>query len=369
MQDIKNFTLEELEKSLKEKNYPRFCAHQIFGWVYKKRVEDFGKMTDISKQAQQFLKDNFYFSMLKLLKREISQDKAPPSKVSGGSLRPMDKTEKFLFGLEDNSCIESVLISQVSRLTLCISTQVGCKFGCKFCLSGKDGFRRNLKVCEIANQYLTVADLIAPRKITNIVFMGIGEPLDNFSNTVCAVKIFTHPQGVYFGKRKICLSTCGLVPQIKKLADLNLGVKLSISLHSPDEAARSKIMPINKKYPLSELIRAVKDFNKKEKHHITFEYVLIRGLNTSKEDAQKLAKLLRGVNYKINLISFNYACARAGTYARKDTCLGFKSPTDAEINNFKNELKKRGVFFTLRKSKGADINAACGQLRALFKNR
>ncbi|MBU1524482.1 MAG: 23S rRNA (adenine(2503)-C(2))-methyltransferase RlmN [Candidatus Omnitrophica bacterium] len=347
MKDIKNYTLEELRKLLEKGGCLRFSAQQIFNWIYKRRIEDFNLMTDISKQTRQFLKDNFYFSRLKLLKREISKD----------------KTEKFLFGLEDNSCIESVLISQVSRLTLCISTQVGCKFGCKFCLSGKDGFRRNLKVCEITNQYLTVADLIAPRKITNIVFMGIGEPLDNFANTVCAVKIFTHPQGVYFGKRKICLSTCGLVPQIKKLADLNLGVKLSISLHSPDEAARSKIMPINKKYPLSELIKAVKDFNKKEKRHITFEYVLVRGLNTSKVDAQKLSKLLRGVNYKINLISFNYTCARKGA------CFEFKVPTEAEINSFKNELKKKGVFFTLRKSKGADINAACGQLRALFKNR
>lgn len=183
--------------------------------------------------------------------------------------------------------------------------------------------------------------------------MGIGEPLDNFFNIIKAIKILIHPKGLYFGKKRICISTCGLIPEIKKLKDLNLGVKLSISLHSADERIRSKIMPINKKYPLKELIKAVKEFSLKQRYPITFEYILIKGLNTSKKEAFKLAKLLKGINCKINLIPLN-------------PCFSFLPPTQKEINLFKEEIKKHKLFFTLRKSRGKDINAGCGQLRAQF---
>ncbi|UCC95752.1 MAG: 23S rRNA (adenine(2503)-C(2))-methyltransferase RlmN [Candidatus Omnitrophota bacterium] len=336
MEDIKNYTIQKLQSVLEENEFAPFCAQQIFGWVYKRRIENFDSMTDISQKARSVLKGAFYFSNLKLAKREVS----------------CDGTEKFLFGLNDRNCIETVLIPQQARTTLCLSTQVGCKFGCVFCLSGKAGFRRNLTASEIINQYLHVQGLIGACKITNIVFMGIGEPLDNFFHTVNAVKIFTEPKGIHFGRRRICISTCGLTPQIEKLEKLNLGVKLSISLHSPDNRIRSELVPINKKYPLQELIRAVKHFHKTQRYPVTFEYALIGGLNTKKEDALALAKLLKGLKYKINLIPLNRMNSR------------FQVPSGVEIRDFQRELEKRGVFSTLRKSRGQDINAACGQLRA-----
>jgi 23S rRNA (adenine2503-C2)-methyltransferase len=339
--DIKDYLREELEVIFKEKGFPSFSTQQIFEWTYKKRVEDFNWMTNLSNKVKQFLKENFYFSQLKLLKREVS----------------CDGTEKFLFALEDSSCIETVLIPEGKRTTLCISTQVGCKFACKFCLSGKGGFKRNLSTPEIVNQYLNASQLITPHKITNIVFMGIGEPLDNFYNTIKATKIFMEPKGLYFGKRRICISTCGLTPQIRELNRLNLGVKLSISLHSADNNLRTKLMPINKKYPLKELIKSAKEFSTKNRCPVTFEYILIRELNTSKGDVHRLVKLLGGMNYKINLIPLN--CSYSA----------FQPPTEEEINEFKEELKKRGVFFTLRKPRGRDINAACGQLRALYNEK
>lgn len=332
--DIKNFTQGELKEVFKKEGIPLYCTKQIFSWVYKKRIEDFDLMTDISKENRRILKENFYFSKLELLKREISQDGA----------------EKFLFGLDDNSKIETVLIPEKGRRTICVSTQVGCKFSCKFCMSGKNGFKRDLTVSEIVNQYLAVQDLDSANKITNLVFMGTGEPLDNFSNTVKAIKIFMDEQGAYFGKRHICISTVGLAPQIEELAKLKLGIKLSISLHSSNNAVRSKIMPVNKKYPLEELIKAVKNFSKFQKYSITFEYVLIKGVNANRENAVELTKLLKGLNCKVNLISYNVSP------------LGFEPPEQGEIDIFGEELKKRGIFFTSRKSRGEDINAACGQL-------
>jgi 23S rRNA (adenine2503-C2)-methyltransferase len=338
-QDIKNFSFQELKEYLTRKDLPSYCAKQIFSWIYKKRREDFALMTDLSKQGRLFLQKEFYFSKLELLKRETSSD----------------GTEKFLFKLADGYSIETVLIPEGKRFTLCISTQVGCKFNCRFCFSGKRGFKRNLCVSEIINQYLSVYDLISPQKITNIVFMGVGEPLDNFYNILGSIGIFTHSAGLGVGKRRICVSTSGIVPKIKELADLKLGVKLSISLHSPDDKIRSEIMPINKKYPLGELIKAVKYFMEGEKLPVTFEYVLLRGINTSKDDAVKLHRLLKELDYKINLIPYNEA--------HDD----FKPPLKEEIDSFREELKKRKMTFTSRKPRGQDINAACGQLMALWK--
>jgi len=338
-QDIKEFSLEELANFLSDNNFKRFYADEVFRWIYKKRIEDFFKMTNISKDGQVFLDKNFYFSSISLIKREISKD----------------KTEKFLFGLNDKEAIETVLIRERDRLTLCVSSQVGCKFNCKFCTSGKSGFKRNLSVSEIVNQYLATEKIIYPEKITNIVFMGIGEPLDNFSNVLKAINIFINPKGIYLGRKKICISTCGIIPKIKELIDLNLDVKLSVSLHSPFQDIRSQIMPINKKYQLKELIEVSREFSNKKKLPITFEYILISNLNTRKEDAKELAFLLKNINYKINLIFYN-----------DDFSNSFKAPSQGEVKNFTDELKKRNIFYTLRKPKGKDINAACGQLRAIF---
>ncbi len=334
MKDIKDYCLGELKNLLEKENYPGFCAQQIFGWIYKKRVKDFNSMANIPKELKKFLRENFYLSSIALLKKEKSQD----------------STEKFLFKLKDGLAIETVLIPQGLRSTLCVSTQVGCKFKCTFCASGKKGLKRNLTSSEIINQYLNISGPASINKVTNIVFMGIGEPLDNFENTIKSIKILTDSAGIGFPERRISISTCGLVPQIEELARLNLGIKLSISLHSADDAARSKLMPVNKQYPLKELIPAVRRFSRAMKYPVTFEYALIGDINTKKSDAEKLANLMRTIKGKVNLIPYNGISHK------------FKPPTQQAIESFKEELKKRGVLFTSRKSRGQDINAACGQL-------
>ncbi|MCK9615059.1 MAG: 23S rRNA (adenine(2503)-C(2))-methyltransferase RlmN [Candidatus Omnitrophica bacterium] len=336
-EDVKNYTLSELKSALSEKGVVSYCACQIFNWIYAKRIENFDLMTDVSKETKSLLLENFYFSKLKILKRETS----------------LDKTEKFLFELNDGASIESVFIPEGNRFTLCLSSQVGCKYSCKFCLSGSRGLKRNLTAGEIVNQYLAVSDL-SNNPITNMVFMGIGEPLDNFEMIVKAIRIFTEHKGLDFGKRRISISTCGIIPQIQQLSKLKLGVKLSVSLHSADCEIRSKIMPVNRKYPLGELMKALKSFSESEKYPVTFEYALFGSLNTSKLDAQKLIRLLRGMNCKINLIPYN---ASQGA---------FRQPTLSEVEDFCNELEKAGLFYTLRKSRGQDIRASCGQLYALW---
>jgi len=337
-EDIKNYTLEELKSYFKGKNIASYTASQIFGWIYSKRAENFNLMTDISKKVRDLLLENFYFSKLKIAKREIS----------------LDKTEKFLFELSDKAAIESVLIPEPCRSTLCLSSQVGCKYSCKFCTSGSRGLKRNLTAGEIVNQYLTISGLTA-HKITNMVFMGIGEPLDNFEMTVKAIKIFSEHKGLDFSRRRITVSTCGIIPQIEELSRLKLGVKLSVSLHSADNDMRSKIMPVNRKYPLTLLMKTLKSFSKNEKYPVTFEYALLGSLNTSKSEAQKLIQLLKGIDCKINLIPYN---AAQGI---------FKEPSSSEIEGFCNELKRAGLFYTLRKPRGADIHASCGQLYALWQ--
>lgn len=341
MKDIKDYCLRELEEKLTEENYPKFCARQIFGWLYKKRTKDFSSMVNIPKELRKFLKESFYLSSLALLSKEKSRD----------------NTEKFLFQLEDASVIEAVLIPLGPRNTLCISTQVGCKYKCTFCISGKEGFRRNLTPAEIINQYLDIPDLTSNNRVTNIVFMGIGEPLDNFENTINSIRILTDPAGINFSKRRISLSTCGLVPQIERLAQLNLGIKLSISLHSADDKVRSQLMPVNRQYPLKELIPAVRRFSRAVKYPVTFEYALIGDINTKKSDAEKLANLMKTIKGKVNLIPYNGISQDA------------KSLTHQDIESFKEELRKRGVLFTSRKSRGQDINAACGQLKALWQTK
>lgn len=339
MEDIKDFGLEELKESLLNKGYPRFLARQVFSWIYGKRIEDFSLMTDISRKARKFLENNFYISGLKLLEKETS----------------IDGTEKFLFRLRDNSTIETVLIPEGKRNTLCISTQVGCRFRCAFCVSGINGFKRNLKSSEITGQYLEVSRFKKTKPVTNIVFMGIGEPLDNFDNLVKSIGILTDPSGISLGKKRICISTVGIIPELKELIALNLGVKLSVSLHSADAFKREKLMPIAKKYPLDELIKVVKDFCRKIKVPLTFEYILIGKVNSSRQDALKLAKLTKNINCKVNIIPYN-----PSSYFK------WLKPSSEEIEGFSDVLRKYNLLFTLRKPKGWDINAACGQLRAKF---
>ncbi len=334
MNCIYNFTLEELKKELIQRGFSAYRAKQIFNWIYKRRIRNFLKMTNISEEQRKKLKNIFYFPEFKILKKEKSKD---------GS-------RKFLFQLADQETIESVLILAKARTTLCVSTQVGCKFNCKFCASKTGGFIRNLETFEIINQYL---ELSKEYNITNIVFMGIGEPLDNLKNVYKAIKILTEPLGINFTNKRISVSTCGLVPEIKELADLNLGIKFSLSLHAAVDEKRTKIMPINKKYPLGQLVESLRYYQKKQKYPVTFEYVMINNFNLEESDAKKLAKLVNQTGAKLNLIPYNL------------TNTNLKSDDLAEIENFKQKLKEKNIIFTTRKSRGEDISAACGQLRSL----
>ena len=337
--DLRELTQDELRDILIRRGFARFSSSQIFNWVYKRRVEDFSLMTDLSKALRKHLSDGSYFSRLTLMIKRVAKD----------------KTTKFLFQLKDGATIETVFIPEAKRNTLCISTQVGCRFRCRFCASGFGGFKRDLSCAEIVNQFLFVQDLIRPQSLSNVVFMGVGEPLDNFDNLIKAIKILMDSKGIYLGKRKICISTAGIVPQIKKLADLKLGVRLSVSLHAADDHTRSKLMPINKKYPLKELMKALRYFVRINDFPITFEYILIRDLNTSEEDACELAHLVKNIRSKINLIAYN-----------PSPHFDWQAPRQEQISQFTSVLKAKGVFFTLRKSRGQDIQAACGQLRSEF---
>lgn len=338
--DIKGLSRKELGDIFSDKEFPKFSPTQIFNWIYKKRVEDFSFMSNLSKRLRAYLQRNFFVNTIKLEGEKISPD----------------KTAKYLFRLHDGSFIETALIPEKKRNTLCLSTQVGCKFGCKFCVSGVKGFKRNLDVSEIVNQYLKVSDIIAPNKITNVVFMGVGEPLDNYDSLLKAIDILRDNKGIYLGKRKIGISTVGLVSQIYKLAESGLGIQLSISLHSADSKTRSAIMPVNKKYPLSEVIKAVRRYTEVYGFPVLFEYILIKGVNSSKKDALNLSRLVKNINCKVNLIPYNWS----GYFP-------WEQPSSAEVGQFYRILKREGVFSTLRRTRGGEIEAACGQLRVEFE--
>lgn len=337
MQDIIGLTVAELEENLKSSGHPTFHARQIFAWIYKKGISDFDSMSDLSAELRESLKEKFFIGNLKLIK----------------TLKSSDETEKFLFELKDNNFIEAVIIPVEERITGCISTQVGCRFACKFCASGLFGFKRNLNTSEMIAEVLYLKNHSADRKLTHLVFMGIGEPLDNYENVLKAIRIINSHYSFNIGARRITISTCGIVPGIDRLADENLQIELSVSLHAAEDKARSSLMPVNKKYPLKDLISACKEYMRRTKRQITFEYVLIKGLNSSLQDAQNLSRILRGLELcKVNLIPSNLV---------KE--VGAEPPNKLEVLFFKDCLLKAGVNVTLRKPRGQDIEAACGQLR------
>ncbi len=292
-------------------------------------------MTNISKELRNYLSLNTIITKLKITKTEIS----------------LDGTKKVLFELEDGNRIESVLIPEKNHFTACISSQVGCAMGCNFCLTAKQGFIRNLKSSEIINQVIQIRELLAqPEKLTNIVFMGMGEPLANFEAVKKAVKNIISPDALNFSRRRVTLSTCGLVPEIEKLGN-DLPVNLAVSLNAGDDKTRNYLMPINKTYPLKTLIETLKQFPLRKGGRITFEYILIRGINDRLSDAATLARLLKNIRAKINLIPFN----------RYDGST-FKEPDEKKVLAFQDELIRKNYTVMIRKSKGADISAACGQL-------
>ncbi len=336
---ISALTKEELIDEIVSLGERSFRADQIRDWLYKKNVQSFEEMANIPKALRTELKKRLLFRTLNLRR----------------SLRSGDGTTKFLFELMDGLLIESVLIPEKDHMTLCISSQVGCAMGCIFCLTGKGGFKRNLTPHEIVDQVLEVKRW-APKRpaITNIVFMGMGEPLLNLEGVIKAVRILIDPEALSFSHRRVTVSTSGIIPGILRLGQ-GLNVNLAVSLNAPSEDLRSHIMPINKRYPLKELMETLAKYPLQKGRRITFEYVLIRDLNDREEHAQRLAKLVKGIPCKVNLIPLNEVPGS-----------DLRPPEEEDLNTFQKILFEANITAIVRKSKGKDIMAACGQLAGLY---
>jgi 23S rRNA (adenine2503-C2)-methyltransferase len=339
--DLLGWTSEELVAYVSGLGMKPFRGRQIYQWIYRHGVDTFTQMTDLSKSDRSMLQRMAGFEKPEMVERVTSSD----------------GTEKFLFRLADGHRVEGVMIPDQNRRTLCVSTQVGCGMNCRFCCTGRSGLVRNLRVSEIVGQVLVVqATRLDERPLSHIVLMGMGEPLANYEATVQAVRVLLDPWGFDFSGRKITLSTCGLVPGIERLAKEGLGINLAVSLNAADDATRSRLMPINEKYPLGELMQTLRRFPLPVRRRLTVEYVLIRGVNDSQKDAAALARLLRGIRCKINLIPFNpVPGSRPGS--------PYEAPSRDRIEAFQNLLLGEKYTALLRESRGADIAAACGQLR------
>lgn len=335
MIDLKDFEYNELEEYIVSLGEPKFRAKQIFAWLHK-GVESFDEMSNLSKATRAKLSENCIVSTLKIKEKYVSK---------------IDKTTKYLFELEDGNCIESVVMYYKHGISICISSQVGCRMGCGFCASTIGGLYRSLTPGEILNQVLFAQKDIGER-ISNIVMMGIGEPLDNYDNVIKFLHNVNHPDGINIGYRHISLSTCGLVPKIYELAKENIPITLSVSLHAPNNEIRSSIMPVNKKYPIEELIKACREYIKTTTRRISFEYSLISGVNDSAENADELAALLKGMLAHVNLIPVNKIEERE-----------YQKGNKKEIRAFCDRLEKHGINATVRRELGSDIQASCGQLR------
>jgi 23S rRNA (adenine2503-C2)-methyltransferase len=344
---IHSLLLDEIEAYLATQNQRPYRAKQIVGWLYEKRVSSFEEMTDLPQDLRHSLSVEFSFENLETVR------------VLGSA----DTTRKFLFRLNDGNLIESVLIpaspalygERSDRRTICVSTQVGCAYGCKFCASGLDGFSRNLDSSEIVQQLLAVEKATGER-IDNVVFMGMGEPLANFANVVRAIRIINAPWGLEIGARHITVSTSGLAPQIRKLADEPLQSRLAISLHGATDEVRNKIMPVNRKYDLTTLLAACDYYASRKKQRIYFEYILIAGVNDAEEQAHLLARHAERLGARVNLIPYNNVEG-----------LEWSRPSRETQERFLSIVRSHGVVATLRREKGHDIAAACGQLRLQTK--
>jgi 23S rRNA (adenine2503-C2)-methyltransferase len=331
-------TLEEMEEFFVNIGESRYRAKQIYKWIYGKKVTDFDQMTDISKNLRSKLKEIAYVSQLKIEERRVSE---------------IDDTVKYLFLLEDGNIIEGVAIKYRFGNTACVSTQVGCNMRCSFCASAIGGKVRDLKASEMVDQVMSIDSDYG--KISNIVLMGSGEPFDNYDEVMKFIKIVNNPHGLGIGSRHITISTCGIIPKIYQFADEKLQVNLSISLHAPNDELRTQLMPINKAYPLEELMKACKYYVDKTRRRITFEYSLIEGVNDKKEHAYQLADLLKGMLCHVNLIPINYV---------KE--IGFKKAANEKVMMFKKIIENAGISCTVRRELGSDIEAACGQLRRKY---
>ncbi len=335
MKNIKDYSLEELKEELKEIGEKPFRAEQIYKWLYEARVSDFDEMTNLSLELREKLKQIYEIKEFKILKKQVASD----------------GTRKYLFDVLDGNAIETVLMEYHHGFSICVSSQIGCKMGCKFCASTGIPFARNLSSGEIIEQIMAV-ERDADVRISNIVFMGIGEPLDNYDNVVKAIRIINHPKGLNIGARHISISTSGLVPKIYQLAEENIQCTLSISLHATTNEQRSKMMPVNNIYHIEELLQACKDYIEKTHRRISFEYALAKENNDNLEDAKRLVKLLKGMLCHVNLIPINKI--ENGAYTKS---------SNENIMKFRDYLNDHGIVATIRRELGSDIDAACGQLR------
>jgi 23S rRNA (adenine2503-C2)-methyltransferase len=335
--DLKNLTPSEIETFIASYGKERYRTTQILKWLYKEGVHSIDEMTNLPKRLRYVMDQVSTLSSLST--RRVEQGK--------------DGTKKFLFELADGHCMESVLIPDKKRLTLCLSTQVGCALGCRFCLTGKRGLVRNLTVSEILNQILAVRETLNGKaSLTNIVLMGMGEPLANYENVLKAVRLMTNPDAFKFSSRRVTLSTAGLLPELEALARERISFRLAISLNAADEQIRSQVMPINRRYPLKELLEVCRHFPLRPRARITFEYVMLEGINDTLQDARRLIKQIRGIPSKINLIPLNEAPG-----------IPFRRPADEKVRQFQELLMAGGLAAIVRSSKGSDISAACGQLQ------
>ena len=333
--NLYQMTLENLEKYFASIGEKKFKAVQVFEWLYQKREENIANFSNIKKEIRDKLQQDFKTDLPKIIKRETDVD-----------------VDKFLFLLHDGEKIEAVLMRHDYGLSVCVSSQVGCNMGCKFCESGRLKKIRNLSTDEMVGQILVIEKVMKER-IRSVVIMGIGEPLDNYENVLDFIKIINHPKGIAIGARHITLSTCGIIPKIKLLSELPLQINLAISLHAPNDELRNKLMPINKAYPLPKLIEAVKEYSEKTNRRVTIEYILLKNVNDSVYHAHELASLLRGMNVYVNLIPYN-----------ETKPIEFKKSEKKNIDLFYQTLKEEKINVTVRREFGSKISAACGQLRS-----
>ncbi len=338
MKNIYGVTIKELEDYFTAKGEGKFKATQVFEWLYKKRITSFSNMRNVSKKTMQDLANDFVIEPLEIITKKSDVD-----------------VVKYLFHLSDDNKIEAVLMKHDYGNSLCISTQVGCNMGCHFCESGRLKKVRNLEVSEMVRQILAVeADLNI--RISHLVLMGIGEPFDNYDNVISFIDIINTPKGLDLGSRHITISTCGIVPKIETFMKYDKQVNLAISLHAPNNEIRSSIMEINKAYPLEKLIPTIKKYVEVTKRRVTFEYIMLKGVNDSVQDANELSDLLRGINCYVNLIPYN-----------ETSHIEYKKSSQEQIMKFFDTLKKRGINVTIRREFGSKVNAACGQLRSNYE--
>lgn len=340
--DVKSMTLEELQAFLAEWGEPKFRAKQIFAWLHEKQVDDFSQMTNLSQALRQRLAAETSISRLQMVERLLSKQ---------------DGTRKYLFALENGSVIESVLMQYEYGNTVCVSTQAGCRMGCRFCASTLDGVERSLTAGEMLSQVYTIQKDLGER-ISGVVLMGSGEPLDNYDAVLRFIRLLNDPAGQNIGQRHITLSTCGLVENMYRLADEALQITLAVSLHAPNDTIRQQIMPVANAYPMEQLLQACQDYIQKTKRRITFEYAMMQGINDSDVCAEELAQKLRHMLCHVNLIPMNPVKEREFT----------KSGTE-RVQHFAKILQQHGVETTIRRRLGSDIDAACGQLRRRYMQK